>query len=129
MYVTITFFQTIHEGRTMNIDISGRHFHVSDALKDTVTEKLKKLDKYSLSIETIHVVLEVQKFHHICEITAAGKNLRTTAKEVSTDMYAAFDSAMGNLQLQLGRQHDRVKDHKGSRYQEETETPQDTELI
>ena len=113
----------------MKIDISGRHFHVSEAMKDTITEKIQKLDKYSLALESVHVVLEVQKFHHICEITVAGKNLRSTAKEESVDMYAAFDSAMGNLQLQLGRQHDRVKDHKGRRYQEEAEPVQDNETI
>ncbi len=100
----------------MEIDISGRHFHVTEALKDYITAKIGKLDKYSLKIETVHVVLEVQKFHHIAEITIAGKNLRLTAKEESSDMYAAFDNSLGNIQLQLGRQHDRVKDHKGRRY-------------
>jgi ribosomal subunit interface protein len=62
------------------------------------------------------VVLEVQKFHHISEITAIGKNLRYTAKEQSEDMYAAFDKSFNNIQLQLRRQSDRVKDHKGRRY-------------
>ena len=96
----------------MEIDISGRHFHVTEALKEHITEKVQKLDKYALKIETVHVVLEVQKFNHISEITAAGKNLRLTAKEKSTDMYGAFDTSFGNIQLQLRRQHDRVKDHK-----------------
>ena len=96
----------------MEIDISGRHFQVTEALRDYSVEKVKKLDKYSLKIETIHVVFEVQKFHHISEITVHGKNLRLTAKETSTDMYTAFDQSFGNIQLQLRRQHDRVKDHK-----------------
>ena len=105
----------------MEIDISGRHFHVTEALKDTITEKVQKLGKYSLKIETVHVVLEVQKFHHVAEITVAGKNLRLTAKEESSDMYAAFDNSLGNIQLQLSRQHDRVKDHKGGHYKETAE--------
>ena len=100
----------------MEIDISGRHFPVTEPLKQYVAEKVLKLDKYSLKIEMVHVVLEVQKFHHISEITVAGKNLRFTAKEESADMYAAFDKSLGNIQLQLQRQHDRVKDHKGRRY-------------
>ena len=96
----------------MEIDISARHFHVSEALKDMISEKAAKLDKYSLKIESAHVVLEVQKFHHVAEITLHGKNLRLVAREVSTDMYAAFDKSFGNIQLQLRRQHDRVRDHK-----------------
>ena len=72
-------------------------------------------------------MLEVQKFHHMAEITVAGKNLRLTAKEESADTYAAFDNSLGNIQLQLGRQHDRVKDHKGRRYKKTARVAQDEE--
>ncbi|MCG3176215.1 MAG: Ribosome hibernation promoting factor [Candidatus Omnitrophica bacterium] len=104
----------------MEIDITGRHFQVTEPLKKYATEKIQKLDKYSLKIESVHVVMEVQKFHHICEITLNGKNLRTTAKEESADMYSAFDTCYGNIQLQLRRQHERVKDHKARRYEVDT---------
>ena len=100
----------------MEIDISGRHFHITEALKDYLIEKVKKLEKYSLKIESVHVILEVQKFHHVAEITLLGKNLRLTSKEESSDMYAAFDNSFGNIQLQIRKVHDRVKDHKARRY-------------
>ncbi|MBI3316243.1 MAG: ribosome-associated translation inhibitor RaiA [Candidatus Omnitrophica bacterium] len=100
----------------MEIDISARHFHVTEALKAYVIDKTSKLEKYSLKLETAHVILEVQKFRHICEITAMGKNSRFTAKEESADMYAAFDKSFGNIQLQLRRYHDRLRDHKARRY-------------
>lgn len=101
----------------MEIDITGRHFQVTEALKQTVIEKIQKLSKYALKLESVHVVMEVQKFHHFAEITMLGKHLRFTAKEQSTDMYAAFDLALGNVQLQLSRHHDKIKDHKGRRYE------------
>ena len=100
----------------MKIDISGRHFQVMDRLKKYITEKIEKLGKYTLKLESVHVVLEVQKFHHISEITLLGKNLRLTAKNQSADMYSAFDVSFDNIQLQMQRQHDKVKDHKGRRY-------------
>ena len=103
----------------MEIDIAGRHFQVTEPLKAYIAEKVEKLDKYSLKLELAHVVLEVQKFHHLCEITLVGKNLRMTGKNEAADMYAAFDNCFGNIQLQLRRQHDRVKDHKGRRYAKE----------
>jgi putative sigma-54 modulation protein len=96
----------------MEIDISGRHFQVTAPLKGYIAEKVKKLDKYSLKIESVHVILAVQKFINTAEITLLGKNLRVTAKTDSADMYAAFDNCFGVIQLQLGRQHDRIKDHK-----------------
>ena len=100
----------------MEIDISGRHFQVMQPLKNYIREKVKKLEKYLLKLESVHVVLEVQKFRHISEITLLAKNLRLTAKNESADMYGAFDSSFDNIQLQLQRQHDKVKDHKGRRY-------------
>ena len=100
----------------MEIDISGRHFRVTEPLKEYIAAKVRKLDKYSLKIESVHVVLAVQKFINLAEITLLGKNLRVTAKTDSADMYAAFDRCFGVIQLQLGRQHDRVKDHKARRY-------------
>ncbi len=103
----------------MEIDISGRHFHVTEALKQHAVEKVEKLEKYSLKLESVHVIFEVQKFNQISEIVVLGKNLRLKAKEVGADMYASFDKSYGNIELQLGRQHDRLKDHKGRRYGKE----------
>lgn len=100
----------------MEMDITGRHFKVTAPLKKYISEKIAKLDKFSLKIESVHVVLDVQKVNNISEITVHGKNLRLTAKNIAGDMYAAFDESFGNVQLQLARQHDRVKDHKGRRY-------------
>jgi putative sigma-54 modulation protein len=97
----------------MEIDVTGRHFHVSQSLKDYAIEKVKKLDKYSLKIEHAHIIFEVQKFIHIAEITLRGKNMRMTAKEESADMYAAFDNCFGNIQLQMRRKHDKARDHRG----------------
>ena len=97
----------------MEVDISGRHFPITEPLRDYILGKIQKLDKFSLKLESVHIVLEVQKINHIAEIAALGKNLRLTAKESSADMYAAFDASFGNIQLQLSRQHDRIKSHKG----------------
>ena len=100
----------------MKIDISGRHFHVTPALKEYAEKKIEKFDRFSLKLESVHVVLEVQKFRQVCEIVLAGKNLKLRAKEESGDMYAAFDNCFEVAELQLRRQHDKVKDHKARRY-------------
>lgn len=100
----------------MELDVTGRHFHVTDALKKYAVEKIQKLDKYSLKLEHAHIVFEVQKFNHISEITLRGKNLRLTAKARSLEMYAAFDKSFGIVELQLRKKHERVKDNKARRY-------------
>lgn len=100
----------------MKMDISGRHFQVTPALKEYVTGKIEKFDKFSLKLEQAHIVLEVQKFHQVCEIVLSGKNLKIRAKEENADMYAAFDKCFEVIELQLRRQHDKIKDHKARRY-------------
>ena len=100
----------------MEIDVTGRNFHVTEPLKEYAVEKIQKLDKYSLKLESAHVIFSVQKFHHIAEVTTLGKHLRFTARAQSTDMYAAFDKCFGNIQLQFSKQHERLKYHKGRRY-------------
>ncbi len=99
----------------MEIDISGRHFRVTAPLRDYAEKKVQKLEKFSLKLESVHVIFEIQRFRHISEIALLGKNLRVTAKSEGEDMYAAFDGCLHTAQLQLSRQHDRVKDHKGRR--------------
>jgi putative sigma-54 modulation protein len=103
-------------GGFMEIDVSGRHFKITKPLKDYIEEKIKKLDKFSLKVESVHVILSVEKFRQIAEIVVLAKNIRATAKEQSVDMYAAFDKCFGKIQLQFGRRHDKVRDHKGRRY-------------
>jgi len=100
----------------MEIDISGRHFQVTAALKKSIAGKIAKLDKYSLKLESVHVVLQVQKITYIAEITLLAKSLRLTAKNQGADMRSAFDICFDNIQLQMQRQHDKLKDHKGRRY-------------
>ena len=96
----------------MNIDISGRHFHVTEGLRDHALAKMQKLDKFTLKIESAHVVFEVQKIHQVCEIVLRGKHLRMTALEKSPDIYVSFDRSVANLQKQLARYHEKLKSHR-----------------
>lgn len=103
----------------MEIDISARHFQVTTPLKEHIGSKIEKLDKYSLKIESVHVILDVQKFHQIAEIVLLAKNLRLAAKEEDVDMYAAFDKSYANIQLQLRRRHDKVTSHARKKVKKE----------
>jgi putative sigma-54 modulation protein len=97
----------------MKIDISGRHhFAVSDMLREYALEKMDKLDRYSLNIESAHVVFEQEKVNQTCEIVLSGKHLRLTAKETTKAMQASLDAAVKHLQDQLRRHHDRIKQHR-----------------
>ena len=99
----------------MQITVVGRHFDVTEPIKNYVDSKIVKLDRYSSQIIEAHVILEVQKVRHIAEISLFMKDFKLTATEESRDMYASIDKALGNLHKQLLKLRDRVKEHKGKR--------------
>ena len=99
----------------MQITVVGRHFEVTEPIKKYVDAKLLRLEKFSEDIKEAHVILEVQKFRHVAEITLYLKYFKLTATEESRDMYASIDNALGSLHKQLLKLRDRIKEHKARR--------------
>jgi putative sigma-54 modulation protein len=95
----------------MNIVITGRHFEVTDPIKVHTNEKISKLDKFLTKLLEAHVILSVEKFRHIAEITVIGKNLKVTSTETTSDMYASIDKAVASLEEQLRKHHDKLRSH------------------
>lgn len=95
----------------MNIVITGRHFDVTDPIKAHASEKISKLDKFLTKLLEAHVILSVEKFRHIAEITVLGKNLKVTATETTSDMYASIDKAVASLEERLRKHHDKLRAH------------------
>lgn len=96
----------------MNIVITGRHFDVTNPIKVYAAEKISKLDKFFPKILDAHVILSVEKYRHIAEITLNGKHLSVTAKETTADMYASIDKALESIDKQLRKFSERIKDHR-----------------
>ncbi len=101
----------------MQITVVGRHFDVTEPIKRYVDGKLLKLERFSEKLKGGHVILEIQKFRHIAEITLFLKYVKLTATQESPDMYASIDKAVDNLHKQLLRLNERIKEHKARRPQ------------
>ncbi|MFH1777854.1 MAG: ribosome-associated translation inhibitor RaiA [Candidatus Omnitrophota bacterium] len=95
----------------MQLTITARHFDVTDAINKHIREKIQKLDKYALKILQAHVILDIQKYRHIAEITISAKKLKLTATSNAGDMYSAIDQMIHNLLKQLRRHKDKIKNH------------------
>lgn len=96
----------------MNVVITGRHFDVTEGIKTHINDKIVKLDKFYHKILEAHVILSVEKFRHVVEITVIGKQIKVTATETTSDMYASIDKAIASLEKQLRKLHDKVKEHR-----------------
>ncbi|MBN1688214.1 MAG: ribosome-associated translation inhibitor RaiA [Candidatus Omnitrophica bacterium] len=113
----------------MDIRITGKHLSVTEGMKEHLTEKLGKLDKYSPKIVEAHVILKKEKYLHEAEITLTAKNLRAFGQGKSKEnIFTAMDQAYSRIEKQLKKFREKVKDHHKKRgpvpVREEVDVPQ-----
>ena len=100
----------------MQLNISGHHVEITDALNDYISEKFGRLERHSDFINTIQVILSVEKLLHKAESTVRVNGAEIFANADSEDMYAAVDLLVDKLDRQLLKHKDKAIARKqGSR--------------
>ena len=100
----------------MDIRFSGKNLQVTEGMKDHLTEKLVRLQKYAPRLVESHVILAKQKYLYGAEITLLAKNLRAYGEANSKDsIYTAIDQAYLRIEKQLKKFREKVKDHHKNR--------------
>ncbi|MDE0272799.1 MAG: ribosome-associated translation inhibitor RaiA [Gammaproteobacteria bacterium] len=92
----------------MQLSISGHHIDVSNALRDYVTAKLRKLERHYDQITNLHVVLSVEKLSQKAEATAHVSGAELFADAVADDLYAAIDMLLDKLDRQVIKHKEKV---------------------
>jgi len=95
----------------MKVEISGRHFDLTDALKQHVEQKLKTIDRFYNGIDNVHVILEVTSGINHVHLQVRGNHIKLDSKSKSHDIYAAFDNAFDSLENQVRKFKDRIHNH------------------
>ena len=95
----------------MDIEISGRHFNLTDALKQHVEKKLTTIDRFYDGIDDVHVILEVTSGINQVHIQVRGNHIKLDSKSKSHDIYSAFDDAFESLVIQVRKFKDRIHNH------------------
>jgi putative sigma-54 modulation protein len=99
------------KGVTMNIEISARHFDLTDALKEHVDEKLSILGKFYHGIDDVHVILEQSSGLSRSHVQLRGDRLRLDSRANGHDMYFCFDDCAASLERQLRKFKETHHDH------------------
>ena len=88
----------------MQVNITGHHVELTDALRDYVNEKLERVERHYDNITTVQVTLSVEKERQqaACILHAAGADLH--AEALDSDMYAAIDALADKIDRQLVKQ-------------------------
>jgi len=85
----------------MRINISGKHMDVTNALKELIEKKMKKLDKFFDEDTDVKVVLSVEKDRNIMEATIHHEGLIIRSEDHTRDMYSTVDKVVRKLEKQL----------------------------
>lgn len=78
--------------------IYGKNLDVSDALKQAITDKFRKLDKFFTADTDVHVTLSVQKDTHKVEATIPMRGTMLRAEQSGPDMYVAIERTEEKLE-------------------------------
>ena len=95
----------------MQINLSGHHIDVTPALKDYVSNKLKRLERHFDHVTNTRVVLSVEKTRQKAEATVHVSGGSLHAEAVEGDMYAAIDMLADKLDRQIKRHKEKLTDH------------------
>jgi len=97
----------------MQVQVSGHHLDVGDALRTHVTERLEQsVGKYFDKPINGHVIFTKEGFEYRADCSVhlnSGMHINTQGR--ATDPYASFDGAVDKLDKRLRRYKSRLKSH------------------
>ncbi|AFV03882.1 MAG: ribosome-associated translation inhibitor RaiA [Dehalobacter sp. 4CP] len=92
----------------MNINVRGKQMKMTDALKDYVEKRVRKLEKYSDDFLDIQVMLSVEKERQRVEVTAPLNGFLLRGEEETDDMYSSIDLVVDKLERQMEKYRKRI---------------------
>lgn len=97
----------------MQITVSGRHFDVSERLRNYTVEKAGRLERFYDRAQSADVVFDKEALKHRCEIIVkADHHMTFVAKESHEDPYAALDATVKDLERQLNKHKEKFRNRK-----------------
>lgn len=100
----------------MSKNIVGRHYELSDSIREHISESIDGLDKYNLNIISSNTIITADsqtKKNVSIELVINLKDKNTIViTQSDKDVYAATDNAFSRAQKALRRHADKIKNHK-----------------
>lgn len=96
----------------MQINITGHHVELTDALNDYVRTKFDRLERHFDNITNAQVTLSVEKQRQKSEANIHLAGGEVFAANEHDDMYAAIDGMVDKLDRQIIKHKEKMKSHK-----------------
>ena len=98
----------------MQLNVTGRHLEITEALDAYARTKLGRLERHFDHVTNVHVVLSVERERHRAEATMHVTGRELFADAVAADLYAAIDALGDKLDRQIRRYKEKTTDHHRS---------------
>ena len=95
----------------MQIQITGRHVEITEAIKKYVEDKVSKISNIFDNIIAVKVILSVEKEHQIAETIVNIPGTEIVAKSDNRDLYTAIDLMEEKLTRQVRRYKNKTVSH------------------
>lgn len=111
----------------MKFTISGKNIDVTPSLRDTIEQKLGKLERYFTPETEIIVTLSVEKERQKIEVTIPVKGTIIRSEQVSDNMYVSIDLVEEVIERQLRKYKNKLidKHQEGGNFQPEFAVQED----
>jgi len=97
----------------VQIKISARHGHLSDATQEFIREKAQKLLRFFERLTLIEVTVDLKNETKTVEILVSAEHKHDfVARESNDDILAAVDLVVDKLEGQLRRYKEKVQDRR-----------------
>ena len=96
----------------MQVEFTGRQFDISESLKSFTHERLEKTKKYLEHIDRVNVILSVEKYRQIAEISVQNKWITLNGVEETSDMYSSINLVLDKIEKQAKRQKNKLIEKK-----------------
>ena len=105
----------------MKFIISGRNLEVTEGLKNTVIDKLGKLERYFTPDTEVNVTMSIEKERQKIEVTIPVNGHIIRSEQVSNDMYVSIDLVEEVIERQLRKYKNKLvaKQQDGGNFRRE----------
>lgn len=102
--------QFANEGYT--IYVVGKHFQITDAIRNYVWEKLSKIERIADHIIDVTVTLDTQKLENTCSILMNFIHFHIKVKASTDNIYSAIDKASDRVVSLVRRYKTKLQSHR-----------------
>jgi len=100
------------EGQPYNISIVGKHFQITDGIRNYVFEKLNKIERVADHIIDVIVTLDAQKLEQSCAILMNFIHFHIKVQASTENMYSAIDKAADRLLRLIRKYKTKLQSHR-----------------